>query len=293
MLGIPDWFEWGAVCFAHPLRFDRDVADKYVRRAREGVPAGLTAMPVAGCSTPVTVEGFTVASSAEHVAGWIVARAVNPGVRLMGSTWAGTLDMKTGTVSYSAFDARYFAFASVSFLRRWTGVEVQVGGGEYCAATEPGLYAAYEKAYKAMMIAAFTGRHPSTGAGLLDDGKVISPVQLMIERDLADGIGLLGRELAPSPERIGMDAIEEVGLGLETNHMLTEHAHDHFRSSLWLPELIDRSGWCGASDDAALLGRAQDCIDELVATYRKPPGREDQLQRLRLIVDGARGVLAG
>ena len=59
VLGIPDWAGWGAICFAHPLRFDRDVAAKFVRRVREGVPTGLTAMPVAGCSTPATTAGFT------------------------------------------------------------------------------------------------------------------------------------------------------------------------------------------------------------------------------------------
>ena len=68
ILGIPNWFHWGALCFAHPLRFDKDVADKFVRRAKEGVSAGLTAMPIAGCSTPATVEGFIVVSTAEHVA---------------------------------------------------------------------------------------------------------------------------------------------------------------------------------------------------------------------------------
>ncbi len=78
--------------------------------------------------------------------------------------------MSTGHISYSAFDAMYYAFASVEFLRRWTGVAVPVGGGEYCDAREPGLYAAMEKAHKAMTIAAFTGQHPPIGQGLLDEG---------------------------------------------------------------------------------------------------------------------------
>ena len=54
--------------------------------------------------------------------------------------------MASGYVSYCAFDAMYAAFAAVEFLRRWTGIGIPVGGGEYCDAREPGLYAAMEGA---------------------------------------------------------------------------------------------------------------------------------------------------
>ena len=80
ILGIPDWFSWGAICFAHPLRFDRDVADKFVRRVKLGTLTGLTAMPVAGVTTPVSVAGFIAMAAAEIVATWLAARALNPNV---------------------------------------------------------------------------------------------------------------------------------------------------------------------------------------------------------------------
>lgn len=293
ILGIENWFSWGAICFAHPLRFDKDVADKFARRVREGLSTGLTAMPVAGASTPVTVEGFTAVAAAEHVAGWITARALNPEVGLYGSMWAGTVDMKSGTVSYSAFDAMHYAFVSAEFLRRWTGVDVSVGGGEYCSAREPGLYTAIEKAYKAMMIAAFNGRHPGVGSGMLDDGKVICPVQLLVERDVAKAVRLLARPFEPTAERIGMDAIVEVGIGMETNHLTTRHALEHFRGSLWLPELIERAGWRGPESDRAMLDAAQGRVEELRAEYRKPEGREDKLAAMRKVVERARAHLLG
>jgi len=78
-----------AICFAHPLRFDRDVAARYVREVRETGRAWLTPMPVAGVTTPITVEGFVVVASAEIVAGWLAARALNPKAELGSSMWAG------------------------------------------------------------------------------------------------------------------------------------------------------------------------------------------------------------
>ena len=291
ILGISNWFTWGAICFAHPLRFDKDVADKFVRRAREGVTAGLTAMPVAGFTTPATVEGFIAVSSAEHLATWIAARALNPEVGLSGSVWAGSIDMKSGHISYSAFDAMYYAFAAVEFLRRWSGMNLAVGGGEYSSAREPGLYAALEKAYKAMMIAAFSGRHGSMGGGMLENGKTLAPVQLMLERDMAAGMACFGTGVDPTPENIGISSIAEVDLGFVTNHMASEHTLRHFRSSLWLPQFIDRMGWNGAPSDAEMLDKAQAAVNDMIGRYEKPEGREDKLAKMREVVDRAARAL--
>jgi len=293
ILAVEDWFTWGATCFAHPLRFDKDVADKFVRRVQEGTSVGLTGMPIAGFTTPATVEGFIAVSSAEQVATWLTARAVNPDVPLGGSMWAGSIDMRTGEVSYCAFDAMYYAFAAVEFLRRWCGMKVPVGGGEYCSAKVPGLYAALEKAYKAMTIAAFTGQHPGIGQGMLDDGKILAPVQLMLERDLGLGVRNLEREVDPTPENIAMPSIVEVDLGLHTNHVISEHTLKHFRSALWLPEFIERSGFEGPEQEQRMLDKAQAKVNELLAQYEKPEGREEQLAEMRKVVERARTELVG
>jgi len=291
ILGIENWFSWGAVCFAHPLRFDKDVADKFVRRVKSGTSTGLTAMPVAGMTTPVTLSGFIVVSSAEYLATWIAARALNPEVPLGGSMWAGTLDMKTGEVSYCSPDAMLYAFAAVEFVRRWCGKLIAVGGGEYCAAKAPGLYAAYEKAYKAMMIAAFTGQHPNIGSGMLDNGKVLSPVQLLLERDLAAGVRHCARKVQVAPEDIGMETILDVGSGLDKTYLESEHTLRHFRECLWLPEFIDRSGWKGFEQEEAILADIQKKVNELLAAYRKPEVDPDKLAKMRAVIERAKKEL--
>ena len=288
ILGIPDWFGWGAICFAHPLRFDRDVADKFVRRVREGAPTGLTAMPVAGITTPITVPGFIAVAGAEIVATWLAARALNPEVPLGGGIWGGAIDMKTGAVSYCAFDAMRYAFALSEFLEKWTGKFVGVGGGEYCDAKEPGYYAAMEKAYKAMTIAAFTGRHPGIGQGMLEEGKTLCPVQLLLERDLTSGVRLYGHPIEVSPEAMCMESIMDVGLGLKKNYFTTDETLYHFRDYGWCPELMDRSGWAGAKTDATVLERMQEKVDALMGGYKKPDVDPDKLAAMRAVVERAR-----
>ena len=291
VLGIDGWFSWGATCFAHPLRFDRDVAGKYAARARAGEPCGLTGMPVAGVSTPVTIEGFVVASSAEFVASWIAARAVNPDVPLRGSMWPGTVDMATGAVSYSAWDALYYGFAAVEFLRRLTGIIVPVGSGEYCDAKTPGLYAALEKACKSLTVSLFTGQPLSSGQGMVDEGRTLSLIQVLLDRELATAAEYLARQIDPTPENLALDEIIEVGIGIEKNHLETMHTARRFRDSLWLPKLLDRSGYAGFEREEEIIATCADRVDELIAAYEKPVGREDELAQMRAITDRAREAL--
>lgn len=292
IMGEPKLWSWGALCFAHPLRLDKDVVNRMVRMAKEGVSVGITAMPVAGISTPVTVEGFIAVAAAEVVAVWIAARAINPQCPLGGSMWAGTVDMATGGVSYSAFDAMYYAFAVCEFIRRWTGINFPPGSGEYSDAKVPGMYAALEKHYKAMTVAAFTGRHPGVGQGMLECGKVLAPVQMMIERDLAASLGQYGRELAPTAENIALPTILDVDLGLHKNFLQSTHTLEHFRQTLWLPQLVDRSGYSGPPQDEALLDRAQVKVEEALEQYVKPEGREDKLEQMRAVMERAGKELA-
>lgn len=287
-LGVGDsLLAWGAICFAHPLRFDREPAGRFVLMAKAGVPVGLTAMPVAGVSTPITPEGFMAMTGAEQVAGWIAGRAINPDVPLGGSMWAATVDMRTGTVSYSAPDAMYMAFCSIEFIRRWTGVSIPPGGGEYCDAKEPGLYAVLEKMYKAMMVAAFTGQHPAVGSGMLECGKTMCPVQLLLERDFLGSLGLFGREVSPTAENLAWETMLDVDLGFGRNYFESRHTLEHFRGNVWLPKLIDREGWKGCAEDEALLARAQAMFEELLGEYRKPEVDPDRLAAMRAILDRA------
>lgn len=291
ILGVKRLFSYGANCFAHPLRLDKDVADKFVRRVKEGDTAGLTAMPVAGVTAPVTLAGFISVSAAEFLAVWMAGRAINPRAPIGGSMWGGSIDMRTGAVSYCAFDAMLYAFATVEFLRRWCGVRVNVGGSDYCDAKTPGLYTALEKAYKSMTVAAFTGVNPGVGSGMLDEGRMLSPVELLIERDIAQGLQQYSRGLEITPETMAWETISEVGLGIEKNYIESEHTLRHFRECLWLPTLLDRSGWRGAEHEKEVLAKAKKQVKELVAAYRKPQVDPDKLARMREVVERARKEL--
>ncbi len=287
--GLP----WLANCgFSSPLRFGKDVADRFVFTLKLGRPASIYVMTVSGAGTPVTVAGCVVVSSAELIANWIAARALNPKVPIHGGVWIATMDMRSGQTSYSAFDAHVRNFATREFLRRWTGVVIGVGGGEYTAAKSPGLFAALEKAYSAMTVAAFTGSHPGVGIGHLDGGLAMSDVQLLLDREMAAALKLLAGPLEVSDDAIGLETILDVGHAQNTNYMESAHTLRHFRSALWLPELLERAGWRGAETEEEAVRRTQAKVNDLLASHRKPDVDAGKLARLREIVERARKELA-
>jgi trimethylamine:corrinoid methyltransferase-like protein len=243
-------------------------------------------------STPVTAEGFAAVSTAEFVAAWMAARGINPDVPLRGSMWPGTVDMGTGAVSYCSWDSLYYGFACVEFIRRWCGIRVPMGASDYCDAKVPGLYAALEKAYKSAVITAFTGQPLASGSGMVEEGRTLSAVQVLLDREFASAAAHLTREFDPSPDRIALDEILQVGLGIGESHLETMHTAKRFRDSLWLPALIDRSGYAGFDREGQILRETADRVEGLLDDYEKPEGREEQLAEMRAIVERAREEMA-
>jgi trimethylamine:corrinoid methyltransferase-like protein len=149
------------------------------------------------------------------------------------------------------------------------------------------LYTALEKAYKAMVTSAFTGQPISSGTGLVDEGKSLSLVQVLLDRDYATGVGFLAQDIDPSVANVGLAEILGVDLGFEHSHFDTEHTLSNFRRCAWLPRLIDRTGWNGFPAEEAILAKARRQVKDLIAQYKKPEGREDQLAALQAVMDRA------
>ncbi|NOZ20502.1 MAG: hypothetical protein GXP25_05365 [Planctomycetes bacterium] len=289
--GVKD-LTWLANCgFSSPLRLGQDIADRFVRKIKRDDMANLYIMTISGAGTPVTVAGTIVLAAAEFVANWMAGRAISPTVKLSAGSWMATMDMQSGEASYLAPDAMVRNFAIREFMRRWTGVATSAGSGAYCPAKVPGIHATLEKAYRAMATAAFTGSHPGIGGGLLDGGLSISPVQFLLDREMGKALEHLAGPIEVNEETIGLDAILDVGHAEKTNYMEIEHTVKHFRSATWLPELLDRNAWTGPESEERVIKRAQEKVNELVASYEKPDVDEDMLSALRGVVDRARKEL--
>ena len=139
-----------------------------------------------------------------------------------------------------------------------------------------------------MTIAAFTGSHPGIGQGMLEEGKTLCPVQLLLERELSLGVRFYSRPVEVSPEALNLDSILDVGFGLTKSHLTAEKTLHHFREHLWCPEMMDRSGWNGPETDHAVLQKMQQRVHELTEDYEEPSVDPDKLAEMRKVVERAR-----
>jgi hypothetical protein len=55
--------------------------------------------------------------------------------------------------------------------------------------------------------------------------------------------------------------------------------------------LLERSGWSGCEDEKRLLDKTQQRVNDLIAGYEKPAGREEKLTGMRAVVERARREL--
>ena len=295
IFGIEDpYWHWMAnICPSSPLKLDRLAAQRYVYMLKKGIyPAKLAAMPVAGVNMPVTTAGTIVVIAAEFVALWLAARVLQTKkIPLTGMPVLGTLDLSSGDVSFTAFDAAIRRLAVCEFIRKWTGVQLAPGPGEWTPTKGPGSYCTLEKAYFGMICAAFTGHHPEIGIGHIDAGLTISPVQLLLDWEFSKGLRVLEKPTIGEAE-LGLDAIQGVGFGFGEDFLTSDHTIAHMRRAVWMPECSGRGGWSTESE-AKLLQRTLDKVRSLTAQYSKPETDPGKLAAARAVVERARQDLCG
>jgi len=283
----PHWHWLANVSFATPLKLGKDIAERFVYMIKTGdYPAKVYSMAVSGVNTPVTTAGCIVITAAEFLALWFCARLFNPKIPLTGFVLTGTMDMKSGGVDYWTFDTLIRRFSVCEFIRKWMGVSVSAGIGEWGPTKVPGFYAALEKAYLAMAIAAFTGFHPEIGMGHIEAGLSISPAQLLLDREIAKGLKFLESPLI-NEETIGMETILDVGFGIEKNYLQSEHTLKNFRSSLWNAEFFDRNGW-SVENEEKMLKKAREKVQQLISEYKKPEVDPDKISNIRQVIEKAK-----
>ena len=293
IFGIDDpYWHWMAnICPSSPLKLDRLAAERYVYMLRKGIhPAKMAAMPVAGVNMPVTTAGTVVVIAAEFVALWLAARVLQSSkVPLTGMPVLGTLDLSNGDVSFTAFDAAIRRLAICEFVRKWVGVQLAPGPGEWTPTKGPGSYCTLEKAYFAMICAAFTGHHPEIGIGHIDAGLTISPVQLLLDWEFTKSLSFLEKPTI-TEENLGLDAILDVGFGFGEDFLTSDHTITHMRRAVWMPECVGRGGWSPEAEEK-LLQRTLAKARGLMEQYSKPEVDPGKLVAARAVIERARQAL--
>jgi trimethylamine--corrinoid protein Co-methyltransferase len=281
--------------FIAPLILDPVQAACFLEKRRFGLPNTPGTMPVSGMSGPVTIAGTVTLAVAELLAGWVLGYVVNPDLPASGVVSCGSIDMRTVNACFSSPEAMLENISVSNICRRLYGIGIWAATS-YSDCKHPGLEAVYHKMFGLLGHAFGTGRVPG-GGGLLSAGQDYSPVQHLLEYDMAKSAQRYWGHYEVNDETLALDLIETMMRSGTTNFLDTDHTLEHYRAEQWYPRWLDRTAWQGTEyetqSEQKMLERIDQTIKDAIANYQPPDLDRSKIAELRKIFLAAEKAIVG
>jgi trimethylamine--corrinoid protein Co-methyltransferase len=251
-----------------PLHVDSGVTQILIEWCRHGLPLALSAAPMAGSTSPVTLAGTLVQLNAEQLSGIVLAQAVRPGTPVLAGYIPGVADLRTGGYLGGAVEFGMMQAAAAQ-MAHFYGVPIY-GSGGMSDSKLPDAQAGYEK-MATLLLAAMGGcSYIHHAIGMVANMSATSLEQAVIDDEIVGMAWRVLRGLEVSDESMALPAIDRVGPG--GHYLMDEHTLRHMRSEFFYPRLADRQSWpaweaAGGPDSRA---RAAARVAELLASHRAP-----------------------
>src|SRR5688500_13540647 len=268
------------VCPAPPLIWSNFASGNLIALARAGVPAEIVSAPLAGAAAPVTLLGAVTQHTAECLAGITIHQLAKAGSPIVWGGAACIFDMKKGATPMGAVET---AMLDCSYAQ--VAKSLNMPTHTYLGATDSKLVdaqAGLESGITAM-IGALSGINMISGSGMLDFLSCLSAEKLVID---AEGIAMAKRMLMgvrQHTETLATGFYDEKINFKGGDFLKQKITLKLFREEQNLPSsIIDRDStrvWKEAGSLDA-FGRAKLRVNELLASYQRPPLDPAQESRL-------------
>jgi trimethylamine--corrinoid protein Co-methyltransferase len=253
-------------------------------------------MPISGSNAPMTLAGTMILGTAELIGAALVIRSLAPDATFEFGACNGYTDLRKGFTYFNSPEALLTDLGIVELINRRCGGGANVAAGsDYIDASIPSMQVAYERAFRAMAIAAFTGSNFRLGGqGTLEAGQIFSPVQFILERELSEGFWRLGQGIVVDDENLALDVIDAIGPGERGSFLETDHTLHHYRQS-WFPKMLYRGPYEGDAiehtRDCQMLDAASHRFKQAITRYIPPEIDPIIVKELHKIVEKAKMTL--
>lgn len=269
-------------CSISPLTWDGEPIEAALAFAQAGVPCGITAMPVSTAGAPTTLAGHLVIANADVLSGITILQALYPGAPTYYNPFSANMDLASGNMDSAwALQPMLFNLAAAQLGRRY-GIPVSLGVNGTGAKTQD--WQAGAQGGLLMMGILGCGDIDLLGcAGSLDNSRVFSFEQVVLDCELFRVAAELTKGFAVDAEHLAVSVIDEVGPG---NHFLaSKHTRRHMRD-LWRSSVMSAATWdeweAGGRQGAEQTARER--ARTIVATHEPPPLPEDVDRELQSVV---------
>ncbi|MEJ2285056.1 MAG: trimethylamine methyltransferase family protein [Desulfobacterales bacterium] len=240
---------------------------------RNRIPVALSAAPMSGSTSPVTMSGTLAQLHAEQMAGICICQLTNPGAPLLYGGIPGRANLASmgylgGAVECGMMNAAIHQLAN----------HIRVPNYKSSGLSDskiPDAQAGWEKAATTLLAAMGGSNFVHHAAGMLESMLTVAYEQYVIDDEIIGMCGRVLKGIEVDSEHLALDVIEAVGPG--GNFMLADHTVDHLRSEYYLGNGIadqtNREQWeNNGSLDARARGRqiAKKILAEEERSYIPP-----------------------
>jgi trimethylamine--corrinoid protein Co-methyltransferase len=253
-----------------PLKFATDVTTLLIEVCRQGIPVVLSAAPMAGSTSPVTLAGTLVQLNAEQLSGLTLTQLVSAGTPVIMGPIPATADMRSGKYLGGSVELG-ISNAAITQLAHMYEVPIYNSAG-MTDAKLPDIQAGMEKAQSAIQVALAGTNFIHHAAGMLEDMSTIAYEQFVIDNEMLGMAMRAVRGIDVNDDTLALDAIERVGPG--GHYLADEHTMRYMRTEHYYPsQVFDRQGRDEWEDDGATDAwlRGKDLARKILAEHQPEP----------------------
>ncbi len=257
-------------CTVAPLQHEREMTEATIALARAGVPVLVLPMPLAGTTSPVTVLGTSIILLAELLSAVVLFQLASPGCALISGVGAGVADMRTGLYLAGTPECGLINVVGIEMSRHYG---LPVLGSAVTADAKVSNHQAGAEGMLTGMACALAGADTMLAFGLVDGAQSVSRAKTILDCDTVGALKRLVRDEVVSEAEALVDDLVEVGIG---GHYLGRRStrERSRRGEPWRPRVWQRQAW-EQHEGRRLVAEAAAVADELLATHRVPPLRDD------------------
>jgi len=247
-----------------PLRFDTEACDILIAAARHGIPVMVNTFGQLGASSPVTIAGCVAQTTAETLAGMVIAYLAAADVRAIFGPRPMITDLRSGAMSGGSGEQALLTATAVQMAHYYDLPNSTIAGAT--DSKMPDTQSGYEKCLT-VSLAVQAGANMITQAGGTQASLMgLSLESLVIDNDMLGSILRTVPAVDVSPQTLSADDIAAVATG--AGHFLGEtQTYARMNSDFLYPKIADRNpiaAWenAGSRD---LLDRAHAHVDTILS----------------------------
>lgn len=262
-----DYVAIGLLNALSPLSYDETMVGAIFALAEEKQPMVIGCYGLPGATVPASFTGALITTTAEILAGIVLAQLLTPGVPCLTGNVSGSTDMRFITPAIGSPESARFAVFTKA-LSEYYGIPCR-GGGSFTDAKEVDYGAGSDSALSMLSTMAAGMDYIIHAVGILDSFNIVGYEKFILDEQSIAMIKCLLKDCTLDADSIAMDVIMEVphgGQSLEHTHTL-EHMHELYAPALSLRGYYEPWQQAGA---ISLMEQANKAIDERLATYQLP-----------------------